>query len=235
MNASVAICISQKFKSVPKFRLHSQGEGGCTLVLCLPVVGRAVGSTGGLMPTHAGLPVWPLRDTAKKGGQLRVWQGGVGAGWWLSSHRGQIFISAPAAACGGKGASQGQQSWQHRVPPLAFSSAEALEGVRFPSFSSVLQLPTMKYVFVMLVPVQPLSRGACKPERCALLEANGNGFKMEVHSVNCCEVGTYGKGSKPAGSWVAGTVCAPHCKTASAWEKWPINYHAVTHSGGLLS
>lgn len=122
MNASVAICISQKLKSVPKFRLRSQGEGGCTLVLCLPVVGRAVGSTGGLMPTHAGLPVWPLRDTAKKGGQLRVWQGGVGVGWWLSSHRGQIFISAPAAACGGKGASQGQQSWQHRVPPLAFSS-----------------------------------------------------------------------------------------------------------------
>lgn len=76
----------------------------------------------------------------------------------------------------------------------------ALEGVRLPSFSSVLQLSMVKYVFVMLVPVQPSSHGACKPERCALLEANGNGLKMDVHSVNCCEVGTYGKGSKPAGS-----------------------------------
>lgn len=54
--------------------------------------------------------------------------------------------------------------------------------------------------FVMLVPVKPSSHGACKHERCALLEANGNGLKMEVRSVNCCEVGTYGRWSKPVGS-----------------------------------
>lgn len=150
MNASVAICISQKFKFVPKFRLHSRGEGDCTLVLCLPSVGRAVAAREGCcQPTgHAGLLVGPLRDVAKKATQLGVWQGVVGVGWWLFPHRGQIFISAPCSSLWRKGRSSRTAELAPRGTTVGFLLGRGLERCYASKFFFILAASSNEICFL---------------------------------------------------------------------------------------